>query len=133
MNRFVPLALACLLLFGCGSSEKPYSEYFIVTFVPATAEPSEEGRAALANAAHEVRRSLPTAVLIESKAISSGASEADEQLRRQRETALEQALRRAGVEPALIRTSTRRVDEKEYPRSGNAAIIQFVYGSPPAS
>jgi hypothetical protein len=119
------LALAAVSLAGCGGT-KPYSEYFVVTFVPDTPTPGPEGVTALANAVGEARHSRPREVAIVGAAPSEGAAPA---LADQRAKAIAAEFVKAGIKDNTIRIEIRPAVEQDYAARKDSFIVTLAYGS----
>jgi hypothetical protein len=112
------LALA-VWLGGCfGGAGPAHSEYFVVPFEAGTAQPTADGRRALATAGEAARRGRVSRVVVLSSATANG---------RARAAAARAALAAAGV-PAekLAEAAVESAD----PTEGDDVTIQIVIGTP---
>jgi type IV pilus biogenesis protein CpaD/CtpE len=125
---FVALAGAAGVLAGCGSTPAPHSEYFVITFLPGTPAPAEEGVAALGNAVNDARHSRPREVTIVGAEPSEGAEPA---LAAARAKAIEAEFTKAGIDPKTIHIAINPALEQDYAARENSFIVTLAYGTPP--
>ncbi len=118
------LALA-LALAGCGSST-PYSEYFVVNFIPGTPTPAQEGVSALDNAVADARHSHPREISIVGAAPAQGRAPA---LADERAKAIAAEFTKAGVRDETIHIEIRPAIEQDYAARKDSFIITLGYGT----
>ncbi len=113
-------------LAGCGAGGPPYSEYFVVTFVPDTPTAAQEGVDALAHAVGDARHSRPREITIVGAAPAGGAPSA---LADQRAKAIEAEFTRAGIKDETIHIELRPAVEQDYGARKDSFIVTLAYGS----
>jgi outer membrane protein OmpA-like peptidoglycan-associated protein len=129
VNKQIIMALCCALVTGCSfsMSSTPHSDYFIIAFDAATADPSAEGKVALENALRKARSA--SRVMIEG-AVNDSPSNADNgSLVQQRAAELEQDFAKSGVAPAAIKFRLRQVGDAEFASRKDSLIIQLGFGT----
>lgn len=131
MNRLIILALCCVPLLGCGAGTSPHSNYFIVTYRPATPEPTAEGKQALADAVNAATSGSPSGVVIDGPIDAAPGSAEATALVRQRVAAVTQELTRGGVAAGLIHPRLHEVGDQEFAARKDSLIVQVLFGEPP--
>ncbi len=126
LKRLTILILASVLA-GCGSHQPPHSDYFVISFVPNTPAPSQEGLQALANATREAHHSTPDFIAIEGAVPAQSPVPAQMQ---QRLAAVTQAFVHDGVDARLIRMQTQSYDPKSYDERKDSLVVQLAYWQP---
>ena len=105
----------------------PHSDYFIVTFAPATLEPSPEGKIALDKAIGDAGGSA--LVMIEGAVNNSPANSEHGALVQQRAAELEEAFAKAGVTAPHVRLRLREVGDAEFANRKESLIVQVAFGT----
>jgi len=130
LKKLMILLLAGILAASCGGSPRSGSRYYVVTFLPGTPAPAQEGVEALDNAVKQAGRAPPRAIAIQAVEPPGGAEPALEKARAQ---AIIDAFVRAGVDPRLISTDLGSATDKSYDARKDGFEIQLRYGEAPQS
>jgi major membrane immunogen (membrane-anchored lipoprotein) len=124
------VAALLLLLSACSDWGPPHSDYFVVTFAAGRAELPPDGRQALSYATRDADRGAPRAVVVKAYVRADGSERA---LAEQRMKVIADALVEAGVARNIIRVVPQpAVDDAEFARLGNGAVVQIERGEPAA-
>jgi len=114
-------------LAGCGTTP-PHSEYFVVTFLPGTPAPAQEGVEALAHAVDEARRAHPSDIAIVGAAPGEGAQPA---LADARAKTIEAAFTKAGIDSKIIHVAINPAVEQDYAARQDSFIVRLAFGKAP--
>ena len=126
-RRLTTLIFACMLATAC-RTVPIHSDYFVVTFLPGTPAPSQEGVEALGNAVRQAGRSTPRAIAVDGV---EPPGDVDAALEKRRAQVIVDAFAKAGIDTRLIRTDLRPAADKSYIESKDGFAIQLRYGDVP--
>jgi hypothetical protein len=129
VNKLITVAFFCVLITGCGGPSSSHSDYFIVGFLPATLEPTADGKIAVGNALHEAGGA--TRVTIEGAVNDSPSNAENGVLVQQRAAELEQSFVKAGLAARQIKLHLREVGDGEFANRKDTLIVQVGFGSEP--
>lgn len=123
MKKALTIALSCILAAGCGS-EPPHSNYYIISFLPGTPAPAQEGIEALDIAVKAALGNHPSSVAVDAAEPPQGEGV----LARQRANVVVDAFTKAGIASSRVHVQLTPSDEKSYEARKDTLIVQLLYG-----
>ncbi len=127
--KFRLAVLLLLSLSACGSSGPPHSDYYVVTFDPASGDLPPAGRTALSYATRDADRGAPRAVVVKGYVNADGSGR---ELSEQRMKVVADALVEAGVTRRIIQLQAQPTPAADFARLGNGVVVQIERGDPVA-
>jgi hypothetical protein len=127
--KFRLAVLLLLTLSACGSSGPPHSDYYVVTFDPASGDLPPAGRSALSYATRDADRGAPRAVMVKGYVNVDGGGR---EIAEQRMKVVADALVEAGVARRIIQFVRQPTPTADLARLGNGVVVQIERGDPVA-